>query len=49
DQSSSIDGIKAACGKDFPIVLRMSGSERDPQGNTVEDMKRLVPYLKNMA
>ena len=41
-----LDGIKQACGKDFPIVLRMSGSERDPQGNTVEDMKRLVPYLE---
>ena len=41
-----IDGIKAACGKDFPIVLRMSGSERDLQGNTLEDMKRLIPYLE---
>lgn len=41
-----IDGIKAACGKDFAIVLRMSGSERDPQGNTLEDMKRLIPYLE---
>lgn len=41
-----IDGIKAACGKDFSIVLRMSGSERDPQGNTLEDMKRLIPYLE---
>lgn len=41
-----IDGIKTACGKDFPIVLRMSGSERDPQGNTLEDMKRLIPYLE---
>lgn len=41
-----LDAIKEACGKDFPIVLRMSGSERDPQGNTVEDMKRLIPYLE---
>lgn len=41
-----LDGIKVACGEDFPIVLRMSGSERDPQGNTVEDMKRLIPYLE---
>ena len=41
-----LGGIKAACGEDFPIILRMSGSERDPQGNTVEDMKRLVPYLE---
>lgn len=41
-----LDAIKKACGKDFPIVLRMSGSERDSQGNTVEDMKRLIPYLE---
>ena len=41
-----IDGIKEACGKDFPIILRMSGSEKDPQGNTLEDMKRLIPYLE---
>ena len=33
-----LDAIKEACGEDFPIVLRMSGSERDPQGNTLEDM-----------
>ena len=41
-----LDAIKEACGEDFPIVLRMSGSERDPQGNTLEDMKRLIPYLE---
>ncbi|MEI3132552.1 MAG: hypothetical protein V8S75_00015 [[Ruminococcus] torques] len=38
-----LDAIKETCGEDFPIVLRMSGSERDPQGNTLEDMKRLIP------
>ena len=41
-----LDAIKETCGEDFPIVLRMSGSERDPQGNTLEDMKRLIPYLE---
>ncbi len=41
-----LDAIRAACGEDFPIILRISGSERDPQGNTVEDIKRLVPYLE---
>ena len=41
-----LDAIKAACGEEFPIILRISGSERDPQGNTVEDMKRLIPYLE---
>lgn len=41
-----LDAIKETCGREFPIILRMSGSERDPQGNTVEDMKRLIPYLE---
>lgn len=40
-----IDAIKEKCGKDFPIILRISGSERDAQGNTVEDIKYLVPKL----
>lgn len=40
-----IDAIKKKCGKDFPIILRISGNERDPQGNTVEDIKYLVPQL----
>lgn len=40
-----IDAIKAACGKDFPIILRMSGDEKDAQGNTVEEMCYLVPKL----
>ncbi|MCB6585438.1 NADH-dependent flavin oxidoreductase, partial [Streptococcus gordonii] len=31
--------------KDFPIILRMSGDEKDAQGNTVEDMCYLVPKL----
>ncbi|MEG1458856.1 MAG: FAD-dependent oxidoreductase [Acetivibrio sp.] len=41
-----IDGIKERCGSAFPIILRMSGSERDEQGNTLEDMKFLVPILE---
>ena len=40
-----IDAIKEACGRDFPIVLRISGDEKDAQGNTVEDMCYLVPKL----
>lgn len=40
-----IDAIKARCGKDFPIILRMSGDEKDPQGNTIDDMCYLVPKL----
>lgn len=40
-----IDAIKGRCGKDFPIILRISGDEKDPQGNTVQDMCTLVPKL----
>ena len=41
-----LDAIRESCGPDFPIILRMSGSERDEQGNTLEDMKYLVPILE---
>lgn len=40
-----VDAIKEKCGKEFPIILRMSGSEKMPGGNTVEDMMQLVPVL----
>ena len=40
-----LDAIKEACGRDFPVILRISGSERDPHGNTVEDIRSLVPSL----
>ncbi|MEG1049076.1 MAG: FAD-dependent oxidoreductase, partial [Oscillospiraceae bacterium] len=40
-----LDAIKAKCGKDFPVVLRISGTERNEQGNTLEDVKYLVPKL----
>lgn len=40
-----IDAIKAKCGKDFPIILRISGSEKIEGGNKVEDLKTLVPHL----
>lgn len=41
-----LGAIREACGPDFPIILRMSGSERDEQGNTLEDMKYLLPILE---
>ena len=41
-----LDAIKASCGRDFPVILRISGSERDPQGNTVEDIRYLVPNIQ---
>lgn len=40
-----LDAIKEKCGKEFPIILRCSGSERLEGGNTVEDMRELVPVL----
>lgn len=40
-----VDAIKAKCGRAFPIILRMSGDEKVPGGNTVEDMMELVPVL----
>lgn len=41
-----IDAIKEKCGGDFPIVLRISGSEKNDQGNTLEDILYLVPKLE---
>ena len=41
-----LDAIRERCGEEFPIILRISGSERNPQGNTVEDIKYLVPILE---
>lgn len=40
-----LDTIKETCGSDFPIILRISGSERISGGNTAEDMMQLVPTL----
>ena len=40
-----IDAIKAKCGKDFPLILRISGDERNEQGNNIDDIKYLVPKL----
>lgn len=41
-----LDAIKEKCGKEFPVILRMSGSERNDQGNTIQDMLYLVPLLE---
>ena len=41
----TVDAIKEKCGADFPIILRISGSERAAGGNTVEDMMQLIPAL----
>lgn len=41
-----LDAIKERCDSDFPVILRMSGSERNDQGNTLADMKYLIPVLE---
>jgi NAD(H)-dependent 7beta-hydroxy-3-oxo-delta4-cholenoic acid oxidoreductase len=40
-----IDEIRANVGKDFPIIMRISGSERYPGGNTLDDMLYIVPKI----
>lgn len=41
-----IEAIKSKCGAEFPIILRMSGSEKIAGGNTVENMFQLIPELE---
>lgn len=37
--------IRAKCGADFPIVLRLSGFERDGGGREINDTQRMAPTL----
>lgn len=41
-----IEAMKSKCGAEFPIILRMSGSEKIAGGNTVENMLQLIPELE---
>lgn len=41
-----MDAIKERCGKDFPIILRISGDEKLDGGNHVSDICQLVPLLE---
>lgn len=41
-----VEAIKDKCGNDFPIILRMSGSEKICGGNTIEDTLQLIPELE---
>ena len=41
-----VEAIKDKCGNDFPIILRMSGSEKICGGNTIEDKLQLIPELE---
>ncbi len=37
--------IRAKCGADFPIVLRISGYERESGGREINDTQRMAPIL----
>jgi 2,4-dienoyl-CoA reductase (NADPH2) len=37
--------IRAKCGADFPIVLRLSGFERESGGREINDTQRMAPHL----
>lgn len=38
-----IKNMKEKAGEDFPIIMRISGDERVPGGNTINDMLYLIP------
>ncbi|MCC7515804.1 MAG: FAD-dependent oxidoreductase [Pseudomonadales bacterium] len=37
--------IRSKCGPDFPIVLRLSGFERESGGREINDTQRMAPHL----
>jgi 2,4-dienoyl-CoA reductase-like NADH-dependent reductase (Old Yellow Enzyme family)/thioredoxin reductase len=41
-----IKAIKAACGKDFPVVFRISGNEMIPGGRVIEDSVKLAKLME---
>ncbi len=44
--SEIIETIKGGCGKDYPIMIRISGDEFLPGGNTLDDMKKVAKGLE---
>lgn len=40
-----IQSIKKKAGEDFPLILRISGDELTPGGNTIHDMQYVAPLL----
>lgn len=38
-----IRNMKSKAGSDFPIIMRISGDERVPEGNSLSDMQYIVP------
>lgn len=41
-----IEAVREAVGPEFPILYRMSGEDFVPDGNTLEDNKKLAPWLE---
>lgn len=41
-----IGAIRTACGPDFPVWCRVSADELVPGGQTLDEMKRIVPLLE---
>ncbi len=41
-----VKAIKAKAGADFPLIFRLSSSERFPGGRTLEETVRIVPLLE---
>lgn len=37
--------IKKEVGRDFPVIIRLSGDEKTPGGNTLDEILLLAPYL----
>lgn len=44
-----IQGIQQSCGDHFPIIVRLSVDEFDPEGLTVEDSKEISRYLEKLG
>jgi NADH:flavin oxidoreductases, Old Yellow Enzyme family len=41
-----VQAVKAACGEDFPVLIRWSPIDYVKGGNEIEDAKLIVPYLE---
>ncbi len=41
----TLKAIRKEVGKDFPIIIRITGDERTPGGNTLDDLLIMAPYL----
>lgn len=44
-----IEAIKKEAGEDFPIIIRLAGSEKVAGGNNVDDILAILPYLEKLG